>query len=283
MFREGKLDEREIEISIPIKFSPIQVMSNNPNDDLDNNMSDMLSNFFPNKEKKRKVKVKEAFKIFIDLEAEKLIDKDSINDSAINRAEQLGIIFIDEIDKIARGSSSSSGPDISREGVQRDLLPIIEGSSVKTKYGMIKTDHILFIGAGAFHTSKPSDLIPELQGRFPIRVELNSLDSDDFKKILTEPDNALLKQYVELLKTEGININFSDDAIDVIAEISVEINDKNENIGARRLHTIMEKLLEEISFTAPDMKDKNVVIDSGYVNKRLKDIVKDRDLSKYIL
>ena len=283
MFREGKLDEREIEISIPIKFSPIQVMSNNPNDDLDNNMSDMLSNFFPNKEKKRKVKVKEAFKIFIDLEAEKLIDKDSINDSAINRAEQLGIIFIDEIDKIARGSSSSSGPDISREGVQRDLLPIIEGSSVKTKYGMIKTDHILFIGAGAFHTSKPSDLIPELQGRFPIRVELNSLDSDDFKKILTEPDNALLKQYVELLKTEGINISFSDDAIDVIAEISVEINDKNENIGARRLHTIMEKLLEEISFTAPDMKDKNVVIDSGYVNKRLKDIVKDRDLSKYIL
>ncbi len=283
MFREGKLDEREIEISIPIKFSPIQVMSNNPNDDLDNNMSDMLSNFFPNKEKKRKGKVKEAFKIFIDLEAEKLIDKDSINDSAINRAEQLGIIFIDEIDKIARGSSSSSGPDISREGVQRDLLPIIEGSSVKTKYGMIKTDHILFIGAGAFHTSKPSDLIPELQGRFPIRVELNSLDSDDFKKILTEPDNALLKQYVELLKTEGININFSDDAIDVIAEISVEINDKNENIGARRLHTIMEKLLEEISFTAPDMKDKNVVIDSGYVNKRLKDIVKDRDLSKYIL
>ena len=272
MFREGKLDEREIEISIPIKFSPIQVMSNNPNDDLDNNMSDMLSNFFPNKEKKRKVKVKEAFKIFIDLEAEKLIDKDSINDSAINRAEQLGIIFIDEIDKIARGSSSSSGPDISREGVQRDLLPIIEGSSVKTKYGMIKTDHILFIGAGAFHTSKPSDLIPELQGRFPIRVELNSLDSDDFKKILTEPDNALLKQYVELLKTEGININFSDDAIDEIAEISVEINDKNENIGARRLHTIMEKLLEEISFTAPDMKDKNVVIDSGYVNKRLKDI-----------
>ena len=283
MFREGKLDEREIEISIPIKFSPIQVMSNNPNDDLDNNMSDMLSNFFPNKEKKRKVKVKEAFKIFIDLEAEKLIDKDSINDSAINRAEQLGIIFIDEIDKIARGSSSSSGPDISREGVQRDLLPIIEGSSVKTKYGMIKTDHILFIGAGAFHTSKPSDLIPELQGRFPIRVELNSLDSDDFKKILTEPDNALLKQYVELLKTEGINISFSDDAIDVIAEISVEINDKNENIGARRLHTIMEKLLEEISFTAPDMKDKYVVIDSGYVNKRLKDIVKDRDLSKYIL
>ncbi len=283
MFREGKLDDREIEISIPIKFSPIQVMSNNPNDDLDNNMSDMLSNFFPNKEKKRKVKVKEAFKIFIDLEAEKLIDKDSINDSAINRAEQLGIIFIDEIDKIARGSSSSSGPDISREGVQRDLLPIIEGSSVKTKYGMIKTDHILFIGAGAFHTSKPSDLIPELQGRFPIRVELNSLDSDDFKKILTEPDNALLKQYVELLKTEGINISFSDDAIDVIAEISVEINDKNENIGARRLHTIMEKLLEEISFTAPDMKDKNVVIDSGYVNKRLKDIVKDRDLSKYIL
>ena len=235
MFREGKLNDREVEISIPIKFSPIQVMSNNPNEDIDNNVSDMLSNFFPNKEKKRKVKIKEAYKIFVDIEAENLIDKDTINENAIIRAEQLGIIFIDEIDKIARNSSASSGPDISREGVQRDMLPIIEGSTVKTKYGIIKTDHILFIGAGAFHTSKPSDLIPELQGRFPIRVELKSLDSEDFKKILTEPDNALLKQYTELLKTEGISLTFSNDAIDQIADISVEINDRNENIGARRL------------------------------------------------
>ncbi|GIR29358.1 ATP-dependent protease ATPase subunit HslU [bacterium] len=283
MFREGKLDDREVEISIPIKFSPIQVMSNNPNDDIDNNVSDMLSNFFPNKEKKRKVKIKEAYKIFVDIEAENLIDKDVINENAIIRAEQLGIIFIDEIDKIARNSSASSGPDISREGVQRDMLPIIEGSTVKTKYGIIKTDHILFIGAGAFHTSKPSDLIPELQGRFPIRVELKSLDSEDFKKILTEPDNALLKQYTELLKTEGVSLTFSNDAIDQIADISVEINDRNENIGARRLHTVLEKIIEDISFSAPDLKDKDVLIDSDYVNNKLKDIVKDRDLSKYIL
>ena len=283
MFREGKLNDREVEISIPIKFSPIQVMSNNPNDDIDNNVSDMLSNFFPNKEKKRKVKIKEAYKIFVDIEAENLIDKDTINENAIIRAEQLGIIFIDEIDKIARNSSASSGPDISREGVQRDMLPIIEGSTVKTKYGIIKTDHILFIGAGAFHTSKPSDLIPELQGRFPIRVELKSLDSEDFKKILTEPDNALLKQYTELLKTEGISLTFSNDAIDQIADISVEINDRNENIGARRLHTVLEKIIEDISFSAPDLKDKDVLIDSDYVNNKLKDIVKDRDLSKYIL
>ena len=258
MFREGKLNDREIEISIPIKFSPIQVMSNNPNEDLDNNVSDMLSNFFPNKEKKRRVKVKEAYRIFVDIEAESLIDKDAINENAIIRAEQLGIIFIDEIDKIARNSSASTGPDISREGVQRDMLPIIEGSAVKTKYGIIKTDHILFIGAGAFHTSKPSDLIPELQGRFPIRVELKSLDSKDFKKILTEPNNALLKQYTELLKTEGISLTFSNDAIDQIANISVEINDRNENIGARRLHTVLEKIIEDISFSAPDLKDKDL-------------------------
>ena len=283
MFREGKLNDREIEISIPTKFSPIQVMSNNPNEDLDNNVSDMLSNFFPNKEKKRRVKVKEAYRIFVDIEAESLIDKDGINENAIIRAEQLGIIFIDEIDKIARNSSASTGPDISREGVQRDMLPIIEGSAVKTKYGIIRTDHILFIGAGAFHTSKPSDLIPELQGRFPIRVELKSLDSKDFKKILTEPNNALLKQYTELLKTEGISLTFSNDAIDQIANISVEINDRNENIGARRLHTVLEKIIEDISFSAPDLKDKDVLIDSDYVNDKLKDIVKDRDLSKYIL
>jgi len=283
MFREGQLNKRMVEINIPVKFSPVQFITNNPNEELENNMSDMLSNLFPNKEKKRKVTIGEAYKILIEQESEKLIDKDSINERAINRAEQLGIIFIDEIDKIARGVDNSTGPDISREGVQRDLLPIIEGSSVKTKYGMVKTDHILFIGAGAFHSSKPSDLIPELQGRFPIRVELSALGKKDFERILCEPDNALLKQYEELLATEEINLTFLAEGISRIAEISVEINENNENIGARRLHTILEKLLEDISFSAPDMREKDVIIDAQYVDKKLKSIMKDRDLSKYIL
>jgi len=283
MFREGQLNKRMVEINIPVKFSPVQFITNNPNEELENNMSDMLSNLFPNKEKKRKVTIGEAYKILIEQESEKLIDKDSINERAINRAEHLGIIFIDEIDKIARGVDNSTGPDISREGVQRDLLPIIEGSSVKTKYGMVKTDHILFIGAGAFHSSKPSDLIPELQGRFPIRVELSALGKKDFERILCEPDNALLKQYEELLATEDINLTFLAEGISRIAEISVEINENNENIGARRLHTILEKLLEDISFSAPDMREKDVTIDAQYVDKKLKSIIKDRDLSKYIL
>ncbi len=283
MFREGQLNKRMVEINIPVKFSPVQFITNNPNEELENNMSDMLSNLFPNKEKKRKVTIGEAYKILIEQESEKLIDKDSINERAINRAEHLGIIFIDEIDKIARGVDNSTGPDISREGVQRDLLPIIEGSSVKTKYGMVKTDHILFIGAGAFHSSKPSDLIPELQGRFPIRVELSALGKKDFERILCEPDNALLKQYEELLATEEINLTFLAEGISRIAEISVEINENNENIGARRLHTILEKLLEDISFSAPDMREKDVTIDAQYVDKKLKSIMKDRDLSKYIL
>ena len=283
MFREGQLNKRMVEINIPVKFSPVQFITNNPNEELENNMSDMLSNLFPNKEKKRKVTIGEAYKILIEQESEKLIDKDSINERAINRAEHLGIIFIDEIDKIARGVDNSTGPDISREGVQRDLLPIIEGSSVKTKYGMVKTDHILFIGAGAFHSSKPSDLIPELQGRFPIRVELSALGKKDFERILCEPDNALLKQYEELLATEEINLTFLAEGISRIAEISVEINENNENIGARRLHTILEKLLEDISFSAPDMREKDVTIDAQYVDKKLKSLMKDRDLSKYIL
>ena len=283
MFREGQLNKRMVEINIPVKFSPVQFITNNPNEELENNMSDMLSNLFPNKEKKRKVTIGEAYKILIEQESEKLIDKDSINERAINRAEHLGIIFIDEIDKIARGVDNSTGPDISREGVQRDLLPIIEGSSVKTKYGMVKTDHILFIGAGAFHSSKPSDLIPELQGRFPIRVELSALGKKDFERILCEPENALLKQYEELLATEEINLTFLAEGISRIAEISVEINENNENIGARRLHTILEKLLEDISFSAPDMREKDVTIDAQYVDKKLKSIIKDRDLSKYIL
>lgn len=283
MFREGQFNKRMVEINIPVKFSPVQFVTNNPNEELENNMSDMLSNLFPNKEKKRKVTIGEAYKILIEQESEKLIDKDSINERAINRAEHLGIIFIDEIDKIARGVDNSTGPDISREGVQRDLLPIIEGSSVKTKYGMVKTDHILFIGAGAFHSAKPSDLIPELQGRFPIRVELSALGKKDFERILCEPDNALLKQYEELLATEEINLTFLAEGISRIAEISVEINENNENIGARRLHTILEKLLEDISFSAPDMREKDVTIDAQYVDKKLKSIIKDRDLSKYIL
>ncbi len=283
MFREGQLNKRMVEINIPVKFSPVQFITNNPNEELENNMSDMLSNLFPNKEKKRKVTIGEAYKILIEQESEKLIDKDSINERAINRAEHLGIIFIDEIDKIARGVDNSTGPDISREGVQRDLLPIIEGSSVKTKYGMVKTDHILFIGAGAFHSAKPSDLIPELQGRFPIRVELSALGKKDFERILCEPENALLKQYEELLATEEINLTFLAEGISRIAEISVEINENNENIGARRLHTILEKLLEDISFSAPDMREKDVTIDAQYVDKKLKSIIKDRDLSKYIL
>ena len=283
MFREGKLNDREVEISIPIKFSPIQVMSNNPNEDIDNNVSDMLSNFFPNKEKKRKVKIKEAYKIFVDIEAENLIDKDTINENAIIRAEQLGIIFIDEIDKIARNSSASSGPDISREGVQRDMLPIIEGSTVKTKYGIIKTDHILFIAAGAFHISTPSEMIPELQGRFPIRVELDKLKTKDFIKILTHPKSALIKQYVALLEAEGVSLEFDPSSIKAISELATEVNTKTENIGARRLHTIMTTLLEQPLFEHPKKGQKKLKITAKYVKEALGNIVFDEDLSRYIL
>ena len=242
----------------------------------------MIGSLMPKKSKVRKVKVPEALDILTEEEARRLIDMDKVTQLALERTENSGIIFIDEIDKVA-GKNGVSGPDVSREGVQRDLLPIIEGSNVTTKHGMVRTDHILFIGAGAFHVSKPSDLIPELQGRFPIRVELEALTKDDFVRILTEPKNALIKQYTELMRTEDINLVFSPEAVEKIAETAAEVNSSTENIGARRLHTVLEKLLDEISFNAPDMKEKKIVIDESYVEEKIADIVKDRDLSRYIL
>lgn len=282
LLREDKLNDRFVDIEVTSKNSPIQVFSTSGMEEMDVNFSDMLGNLFPKKTKNRKVKVPEALVIFTQEESQKLVDMDNVVKSAIERVEQSGIIFIDEIDKIA-GRESSAGPDVSREGVQRDLLPIIEGCTVNTKHGMVKTDHILFIGAGAFHVSKPSDLIPELQGRFPIRVELEALKKEDFVSILTEPKNALTKQYVELMNTENIELLFQEDGIAEIAEIATEVNDSTENIGARRLHTILEKLLDEVSFNAPDMNNAKIVIDAKYVNDKIADIVKDRDLSRYIL
>ncbi len=282
LLREGKLDERYVDIEVTSKNSPIQIFSPSGMDEMDMNISDMIGNLFPKKTKQRKVNVPEALEILIQEEAQKLIDMDNVLKLAIERVEQSGIIFIDEIDKVA-GRESSAGPDVSREGVQRDLLPIIEGCTVNTKHGMVKTDHILFVGAGAFHVSKPSDLIPELQGRFPIRVELEPLTTDDFVNILTKPKNALIKQYVELLNTEKIELIFADDAINEIAETAQNVNESTENIGARRLHTIMEKMLDDISFDAPDMKEDKIVIDASYVKDKISDIVKDRDLSRYIL
>ncbi|MCK5237162.1 MAG: ATP-dependent protease ATPase subunit HslU [Deltaproteobacteria bacterium] len=283
MLREGKLDEREVEIeSTETKMPMVEIFSSAGVEEMDMNLKDMFSNIMPKKTKRRKVKVTEALELFTEEEAAKLIDMEKVKHTAIERVEQAGIVFIDEIDKIA-GRQAGQGPDVSREGVQRDLLPIVEGSTVNTKYGMVKTDHILFIASGAFHTSKPSDLIPEFQGRFPIRVELTSLGSAEFKQILCEPKNALTKQYEALLATEGLNVEFTEDAIDEIAEIATEVNDRMENVGARRLYTVMERVFEEISFTAPDMKKKKVKIDKAYVRKRLADIVKDEDLSRYIL
>jgi ATP-dependent HslUV protease ATP-binding subunit HslU len=242
----------------------------------------MFGNLFPQRRKKRKVKIPEALTIFAQEEAQKLVDMDKVVRLAIERVEQSGIIFLDEIDKIA-GRESIHGPDVSREGVQRDILPIVEGTTVTTKYGMVRTDHILFIAAGAFHVSKPSDLIPELQGRFPIRVELNSLGKEEFIRILQEPQNALIKQYMALLKTESVDLTFTDDAIVEIAEVAQLINERTQNIGARRLYTIVEKLLEEISFDAPDIRGRKITIDSTYVREKLKDFVEDEDLSRYIL
>jgi len=282
LLREGKLDERFVDIEVTSKNMPIQVFSPSGMDDMDVNISDMIGNLFPKKTKKRKMNVPEAMEVLLQEEAQKLIDMDNVVKLAIDRVEQSGIIFIDEIDKVA-GRESSAGPDVSREGVQRDLLPIIEGCTVNTKHGMVKTDHILFVGAGAFHVSKPSDLIPELQGRFPIRVELEPLTKDDFVNILTKPKNALIKQYIELLNTEDVELVFTDDAIHEIAETAQHVNESTENIGARRLHTIMEKILDEISFEAPDMTEEKIVIDAQYVKGKIADIVKDRDLSRYIL
>lgn len=280
--KEGRLDNRYVEIEIKEKMIPFGVVSNVGLEELEINLKEMLGNFLPEKPKRKKIKVPEALAILIQEEASKLIDMDKVTKEAIERTEQSGIVFVDEIDKIA-SRGYAHGPDVSREGVQRDLLPIVEGCSVATKHGPVRTEHILFIAAGAFHMTKPSDLIPELQGRFPIRVELDALGKDEFVRILTEPYNALIKQYTALLFTEQIAIDFTKDAIDEIADIAAYVNEKTENIGARRLHTVLEKLLEDISFEAPEKKNGQLTIDRGYVKDKLTDIVKDEDLSRYIL
>ena len=280
--RDGKLDNRYVDIEVREKIMPFGVVSNVGLEDLEINLKEMLGNFLPEKSKRKKVKVPEALNILLQEEASKLIDIDKVTKEAIERVEQSGIVFIDEIDKIA-SRGHAYGPDVSREGVQRDLLPIVEGSTVTTKHGPVKTEHILFIAAGAFHMTKPSDLIPELQGRFPIRVELDALGKDEFVRILTEPYNALIKQYTALLFTEEVTLNFTKDAIDEIAGIAAHVNEKTENIGARRLHTVLEKLLEDISFEAPEKKNGKLLVDKKYVNEKLNEIVKDEDLSRYIL
>ena len=281
--REGKLDERMVELDVREKNMPaFEIISNQGIEDMDINFKDMLPNIFGQRTKKRKMKVSEAFDYLIAEEEQRLIDMDQVTKTALDRVEQSGIIFLDEIDKIA-GRESGHGPDVSREGVQRDILPIVEGTTINTRYGMLRTDHILFIAAGAFHVSKPSDLIPELQGRFPIRVELKSLTVEDFVKILTEPKSSLTKQYVALLDTEGLKLEFTPDALEEIAIFAAKVNETTENIGARRLHTIMERVLDKISFEAPELKEKEVKIDREYVGKMLADIVKDHDLSRYIL
>ncbi|MGH8058576.1 MAG: ATP-dependent protease ATPase subunit HslU [Candidatus Entotheonellia bacterium] len=282
--REGKLDSRDVELEVEERSMPlIEVISGSGLEDMDINIKDMLGNMFPQRKKRRKAKVPEALELLAQEEAQKLIDMDRVVREAVMRVEQAGIVFLDEIDKIAGRERNFGGPDVSREGVQRDLLPIIEGSTVNTKYGMVRTDHILFIAAGAFHVSKPSDLIPELQGRFPIRVELFPLGREDFVRILTEPQNALIKQYRALLETETVEVIFTDDAVEEIASIAVLVNERTENIGARRLHTVMERLLDEVSFDAPDLGGQRLVIDAEYVREKLADIVKDEDLSRYIL
>jgi ATP-dependent HslUV protease ATP-binding subunit HslU len=281
--REGKLDERQVEVEVRERnFPSFEIISSQGIEEMDINIKDMLPGLFGQKSKKRKMRVTEAMEYLIQEEEHKLIDMDQVTRTAVERTEQSGIIFIDEIDKIA-GREHGHGPEVSREGVQRDILPIVEGTTVNTRYGMIRTDHILFIAAGAFHVSKPSDLIPELQGRFPIRVELHSLTVQDFIRILKEPKSALVKQYIALLDTEGIKLSFTDDALEGIAEFAARVNEQTENIGARRLHTIMEKLLDEISFEGPDLKKKTVRIDNAYVQKQLAEIVKNQDLSRYIL
>jgi ATP-dependent HslUV protease ATP-binding subunit HslU len=281
--RDGKLDQRLVEVEVRERSTPaFEIVSSQGVEEMDINVKDMLSGIFGQQKRRRRMTVAEAFDYLIQEEENKLIDMDQVTRLAVERAEQMGIIFIDEIDKIA-GRESGHGPDVSREGVQRDILPIVEGTTVNTRYGMIRTDHILFIAAGAFHISKPSDLIPELQGRLPIRVELTALTESDFVRILTEPKNALIKQYIALLDTEGLKLSFTEDAIATLARFAVTVNEQTENIGARRLHTILEKVLDEISFEAPDMKKKNVKLDGAYVTKQLADIVKNQDLSRYIL
>src|ERR1700676_1279756 len=281
--REGKLDERTVEIDVRERaFPSFEIISNQGVEEMDVNIKDMLPNLFGQRTKKGKMKVNEAFEYLIQEEEQRLIDMDQVTRMAIDRVEDSGIIFLDEIDKIA-GRERGHGPDVSREGVQRHILPIVEGTTVNTRYGIVRTDHILFIAAGAFHVSKPSDLIPELQGRFPIRVELHSLTMDDFVRILTEPKSSLVKQYTALLETEGVKLEFTTEALSEIAHFAFRVNESTENIGARRLHTIMERVLDELSFDAPERKGEHVIIDADYVRKMLTDIVKDQDLSRYIL
>jgi ATP-dependent HslUV protease ATP-binding subunit HslU len=283
LLRQGKLDERYVELEVSDKpFPLIEVFSGAGLEELDVNVKDLFGQILPSKTKKKRVKVKEAVEIITQQESQKLIDLDKVIEKAIRRTEHNGIIFLDELDKIV-GSDTTAGPDVSREGVQRDLLPIVEGSTVLTKYGMVKSDHILFIASGAFHGSKPSDLLPELQGRFPIRVELDPLTQEDFVRILTEPQNALITQYIALMATEGITLKFTESAIAQIAEMAFEANESMENIGARRLHTVMEALLEDISFNASDTRDKEITIDKEYVKERLSEILEDINLSRYIL
>ena len=283
--RSGVLDKRRVELDVSerpsgtvMEFMPISM-----NDNMDMNIRDMLSNMMPKQSKRRRVSIEDARNILQQEEVSKLIDMEEVSREAVARVEQSGIVFLDEIDKVASRRGHSQGPDVSREGVQRDLLPIVEGSTVNTKHGPVQTDHILFIAAGAFHLSKPSDMIPELQGRFPIRVELLALSKNDFVRILTEPKNALIVQYTALMKTEGVELEFTKDAIDTIAEIACQINEDSENIGARRLHTVMEQLLEEVSFTAPDLKEQKISVTPEYIQSRLSDLLKNQDLSRYIL
>jgi ATP-dependent HslUV protease ATP-binding subunit HslU len=283
MLVEGKLDDREVEFEATDKGPEIHLMGGMDMEQMGINFKDMLGGMFPAQTRTRRMKVPEAFKLLTQEEGDKIIDPEKVNAEAIERTEQSGIVFLDEIDKIASASGGNHGPDVSREGVQRDLLPIVEGCTVQTKHGPVRTDHILFIAAGAFHMAKPSDLLPELQGRFPIRVELHSLGLEDFVRILQEPENALVIQYPALLKTEGLKVTFTDDAIREVASFAADINEKTENIGARRLYTIMERVFEEISFNAPEMAGEEITIDAEYVRDRLKDIAADLDLSRYIL
>jgi ATP-dependent HslUV protease ATP-binding subunit HslU len=283
MLRDGKMDDRFVDVEMTQSAMPmIEVLTPQGMEGMEFNLKEMFSNLMPKKTKKKTVKIPEALEILTQEEAGKLVDMDKVSGEAVRRVEQSGIVFLDEIDKIA-GRDSMQGPDVSRQGVQRDLLPIVEGSTVNTKYGMVKTDHILFVASGAFHIAKPSDLIPEFQGRFPIRVELSSLSKDDFVRILTEPKNALIKQYEALLETEGVHLKFAADAIEEIALIASNVNEQMENIGARRLHTILERLLDEVSFSAPEMHGQDVAIDANYVRERLEPILKNEDLSRYIL
>jgi len=286
MFRDGLLDDREVEMEVTVQSgAQVEIMAIPGMEEMGSNLQSAFSNMFPGKSKPRKMKIKDAYKVLIDEEADKLIDPDAVNELARERVEQQGILFVDEMDKIATRQDAAGGgsADVSREGVQRDLLPVVEGSVVNTKYGMVKTDHILFIAAGAFHFAKPSDLIPELQGRFPLREELNSLHKEEFYRILTEPKNALTVQYKALLETEGVSVEFSKEALEEISANAEKINEETENIGARRLYTILEKILANLSFEAPDKSGQEIIIDRDYVKEQIDDVIEDRDLSRYIL